>query len=116
MCIAAAVTDSPVLMLIPCTSSGGLRHRPLGVTELSHYAHLIPIPLISNCICVPSVHHCLVGYCYHVDWSCEYLRFVVSAFVLRVFCTRCYGSRPVYCYYGSRPVYLMCLGYIPVFL
>ena len=96
-----------VLLLFPCTSSRGLHHRPLGVTELSRCAHLIPILLISNCIDVPSVHHCLVGYCSHVRWPCEYLCFVVSTFVLRVLCTRYYGSRPVYCYYGSRPVYLL---------
>jgi hypothetical protein len=59
----------PVLLLLPCTSSRGLRHRPLGVTELFHYAHLNTIPLISNFIHVPSVHHCFVGYCSHVCWS-----------------------------------------------
>lgn len=40
----------PELLLIPSTSSGGLRHRPLGVTELSQYAHLIPISLINYII------------------------------------------------------------------
>jgi hypothetical protein len=55
-----------VLLLFPWNNCWGLRRRPLGVTELSHYAHLIPIPLISNCIYVLSVHHCLVGYCFHV--------------------------------------------------
>ena len=59
----------PVLLLLPCTSSRGLRHRPLGVTEMFHYAHLNTIPLISNFIHVPSVRHCFVGYCSHVCWS-----------------------------------------------
>jgi hypothetical protein len=85
-----------VLLLILCTSSGGRRHQPLGVTELSHYAHLIPIPLSSNCIYLTSVYHCLVGYCSHVLWS-EYMCVVISAFVLRVLCSCYYGSHPLYC-------------------
>jgi hypothetical protein len=36
--------------------------------------HTWPLfPVISTCISVPLVHHCLVDYCYYVCWSCEYL-------------------------------------------
>ena len=89
----------PVLLLISFTSSGGLRHRPLGITELFHYAHLIPIPLISNCIYVPSVHHCLVGYCFHVRRpvrTCALLFRLLGCVYCALVIT---GLVPRYCYY-----------------
>jgi hypothetical protein len=48
-------------------------------TVITHIWSLFP--LISNCISVPSVHHCPVDYCSNVRWSCEYLCCVVLAFV-----------------------------------
>ena len=107
----------PQLLLIPCTSSRCIPHRPLSVAEPSHYAHLIPILLISNCIYVPSVHHC------------SHVRSSVSTFALLfrlaccVYCTLVtMGLVPCSVLRDSSHVFirgltsLFCLGYIPLFL
>ena len=127
---------SPGLLLIPCTSSESLCHsseslchRSLGVTQLSHYAHLIPIPLIST-LCplftivlsfIVPMSVGLVLCCFGFRAACTvYSLLRVSSRI--VLCNCYYRSHPVHCLRVSSCVFirgltsLFCLGYIPVFL